>query len=333
MDGLLVRVLVIAVALVAETAAVASAAEDPEALIHQGVELRKKGDDIRAEGYFRRAYELAQTPRAAAQLGLVEMALGVYPEAERYLTDALASQDAWVRANNQVLQQTLDKARAQLVRVRIAGAPAGATVSTPARGTLKLPSDKTVWLPPGATSVHVEAAGMQAADVKVSGAAGETRDVTVTMPAEPTHSPGPGTVGATEQSSGPTREPEGTITRPESSPPAPSAGSGLRWGGVATGAAGVAAAVVGGVLFAAGNTKRDNLQSPTHPYDASDENWKTYRGAGIGLLVGGGALLAGGITMFVLGWQQEHAATGASSVALSGGAGPGFGLLRINGRF
>jgi hypothetical protein len=175
--------------------------------------------------------------------------------------------------------------------------------------------------------------GGQAADVKVSGAAGETRDVTVTMPAEPPRSPATGTVGATEQPSASSHEPEATITRPESSTPAPSAGSGLRWGGVATGAAGVAAAVVGGVLFAAGNTKRDNLQSPTHPYNASDENWKTYRGAGIGLLVGGGALLAGGVTMFVLGWQKEHAATGASGVALSGGAGPGFGLLRINGHF
>jgi hypothetical protein len=54
----------------------AGAAEDPEALIRQGIELRRAGQDARAEGYFRRTYQLAATSRTAAQLGLCELAVG-----------------------------------------------------------------------------------------------------------------------------------------------------------------------------------------------------------------------------------------------------------------
>jgi hypothetical protein len=42
----------------------ASPAEDPEELIRVGNSLRRKGDNLRAAGYIRRAYELAHTPRS-----------------------------------------------------------------------------------------------------------------------------------------------------------------------------------------------------------------------------------------------------------------------------
>ncbi|HEX3695674.1 MAG TPA: hypothetical protein VH374_09815 [Polyangia bacterium] len=64
MGGLFGRIiggLVVAGLSLASTAA-ATQSEDPETLIHQGIELRKKNDDLRAEGYFRRAFELARTP-------------------------------------------------------------------------------------------------------------------------------------------------------------------------------------------------------------------------------------------------------------------------------
>src|SRR6476659_9962930 len=53
----------------------ALAEEDAEALILQGNHLRQRGDNERAHGYFKRAYEIARTGRTAAQLGLVEMAI------------------------------------------------------------------------------------------------------------------------------------------------------------------------------------------------------------------------------------------------------------------
>jgi hypothetical protein len=209
------------------------------------------------------------------------MALSAYPETEQYLGDAMANPDAWVRANTQVLQQTLDRARTHLLRVQLVGLPAGATVSTTTRGALKVPPDNTIWLPPGDTTIRVEASGSSGADLKVTGAAGETRRVTVAIApeveraasAEPSHS------------SASYSEAQATIAETPAQPATQTPGSGLRWGGIGVGAAGVVAAVIGGVLLADGNAKRDNLQSRTHPYDPSDANWKTFQTSGIGLLI------------------------------------------------
>jgi hypothetical protein len=45
----------LSVATLLVAASVPARAEDPEALIKQGVELRRRGEDARAEGYIRRA--------------------------------------------------------------------------------------------------------------------------------------------------------------------------------------------------------------------------------------------------------------------------------------
>src|SRR5688500_10991836 len=56
-----------------------------EELIRQGVALRRSGQDQAALPLFQKAHEIGHTPRTAAQLGLVEMALGYVLEAERDL--------------------------------------------------------------------------------------------------------------------------------------------------------------------------------------------------------------------------------------------------------
>src|SRR5512138_3799471 len=73
--------MLVVVSLLASSVAMAES-EEPEALIRQGIELRRRGDDARAHGYFKRAYELSKTPRAAAQLGLVDQAVGRFAEAD-----------------------------------------------------------------------------------------------------------------------------------------------------------------------------------------------------------------------------------------------------------
>src|SRR3954471_9414020 len=69
--------------------------EGPEALIRQGVSLRRNGQESKAYGYFRRAYETAPTPRSTAQFGLSSVAVGKYAEAEWLLSAAMASGDPW----------------------------------------------------------------------------------------------------------------------------------------------------------------------------------------------------------------------------------------------
>src|SRR5450432_1999872 len=88
-------------ALVASTVtARADGGDAGEALVRRGLELRKAGQDEQALEAFRSAYKLKATPRAQAQMGMAEQALGRWGDAESDLKGALAvDQDAWIARN------------------------------------------------------------------------------------------------------------------------------------------------------------------------------------------------------------------------------------------
>ncbi|HEX3697261.1 MAG TPA: hypothetical protein VH374_17945 [Polyangia bacterium] len=319
-------------------AASPAAADDPEALIHQGNDLRRKGDDLRAEGYIKRAYEIAHTPRAAAQVGLVELALRSYVEAEQYLAEALAAPDRWVKENADVLEKALGQARAHLLRVEIVGAPPRATITTAARAPVKLDADRMLWLPPGDHALRVEAPGYEVAIVSVSGAAAETRRVLAKMQSErPPASDPAGPPVAPPVAAG---QLDGTGAG-GSSPAVPDStregrGRGLRWAGIGVGAVGAAAAAVGATLAIQGTSKRNSIENAAGmggPYNPADGNWQTLERAGVGLIVGGGVLVAGGVTMFLLGRSSGSAAGETNQVAVSIAGGRGFGFLQCQRRF
>jgi hypothetical protein len=336
-----VVLLVLLVLLVPATRAPAVAAtqEDPETLIKQGVELRRRHDDLRAEGYFRRAYNIARTPRSAAQLGLVEMALKSYAETERYLSEALSTPDGWIDAHRQTIEETLKAARTHLLGVELTGAPADASVTLPGREAVKLPADGKLWLVPGASSVRVEAAGRTSVVVDVSGAAGEMKRVPIKMSVEPSLRAAvtapPATVPAPAEAA-----PVATAVAPAARPEAAAPGSALRVAGIVVGAVGVGAAVAGAVVTSMGLSKKQHIEQASTTgtrYDPSDGNWESLRNAGIGLLVAGGVAAAGGVTLYLVGLHEGRSASGAPEeshgAAVSFSAGPGFGWLALRGSF
>src|SRR5262245_19512679 len=132
----------------------AVAQEDPEALIQKGLEMRKRGDDLRAHGYFKRAYDIARTPRSAAQLGLANQAIGNNLDAERYLSEALATGDPWVAKNRTVLETSRDAVRAKLGKVVVRGAPASTSVEIPGHPAATLDDAGLVWVPAGETTLR-----------------------------------------------------------------------------------------------------------------------------------------------------------------------------------
>lgn len=75
--------------LLAAQVAHAQTATSVDDLIHHGVELRRHGDDSGALLEFRRAYEAGHSPRAAAQMGWAEQALGRWLEADAHLREAM----------------------------------------------------------------------------------------------------------------------------------------------------------------------------------------------------------------------------------------------------
>jgi hypothetical protein len=101
-------------------------AESAEALIEEGIALRRAGDDQAAAAAFERAYAASPSPRGAAQLGLARQALGRWVDAHARLTEALAaSGDAWVDRNRAALEQALAVVQGEVgsVQILVSGAP------------------------------------------------------------------------------------------------------------------------------------------------------------------------------------------------------------------
>ena len=127
---------------------------------------------MRAEGYFKRAYQIAPTPRAMAQLGLVELALGDFAACERYLSDALADDDAWVRSYQKTIEDSRRTARSHLLQIVVTDAPPGTSATVGKGRHAQLGADGVLWLPPDETTVVFAATGFQPKTTTVHGQAG-----------------------------------------------------------------------------------------------------------------------------------------------------------------
>ena len=222
---------VIALAAVAVTVCPTLAmADEVEDLLRKGIDLRREGRDLDALETFRKANQLASTPRTVAQMGLAEQALGRWTDAFEHVEWALlARTDPWIAKNRSVLESSLATIRKHVGEVEILGDPKGAEVRIDGRlqGTLPL-----------ARSIHA-AAGTVSVEVRAPGYLTVTRSVIVT-PAELNRE----TIflqQASSTSAGqaePAREPErSTGSGDGGGPPAehgsPSWGRRLAWVGVA----------------------------------------------------------------------------------------------------
>lgn len=125
----------------------ARADEDDEALLHQGVELRKQGRNAEALALFERAYEIDPSARALAQVALAEQSLGHWVRAEEGLVEALGHmEDPWIARYSVPLTKALETTRDHLGSLQIDTDVDGAEVSvdgvgvgtSPLRGLLRV---------------------------------------------------------------------------------------------------------------------------------------------------------------------------------------------------
>jgi hypothetical protein len=150
---------------------------EAEALIRQGVELRSQKKDERALPLFEKAYQISRSPRTAGQLGLVEMALGYYVDAEKYLGEAVASPDhPWVAKNLATLKAQLATAKTQIGELSVIGEPAGAEVLVNGKSVGKLPLPGPIRLDKGRVDVQVRAAGYVSSSDTVTMVGGKRED-------------------------------------------------------------------------------------------------------------------------------------------------------------
>jgi tetratricopeptide (TPR) repeat protein len=94
-----------------------AAVGDEDALIRHGLELRRAGDDEAARAELQQAYDQEPSPRAAAQLGFVEQALGQWAKADEHVGEALKTPaDPWIRRNRAIIEDAHDRIQAHLTR-------------------------------------------------------------------------------------------------------------------------------------------------------------------------------------------------------------------------
>lgn len=155
---------------------VARAASDDtiaDGAIRRGVELRKLGKDPEALEEFRKAYAAAKTPRALAQIGLAEQALGRWVDAESDLESAVASKsDPWIRKNAATLNGALEVIRRHLGSLDVIG-PEGADLRVDGRAAGTLPLARPARVPIGTLTVELRKTGFFPATRPITIAAGE----------------------------------------------------------------------------------------------------------------------------------------------------------------
>jgi len=149
--------------LVAAALAVSSTARaaDADTMIRDGLDLRRSGRDREALSLFEQAVQARRTPRALAQLGLCQQALGLWPGAERNLEEALAGNgdDAWKAKNAKPLREALAFVKSKIGSVEVWGTPEGATVVVDEDPAGTLPLRAALRVAEGRRTVRVEAPG------------------------------------------------------------------------------------------------------------------------------------------------------------------------------
>jgi len=139
---------------------VAAETGSADALITKGLELRQSGQDRQALPLFQEAARKEPTPRATAQVGLCEYALGLWVEAEDHVQKALAGRtDPWIRKNERSLKAALDGIQERLGLLDVWGEPAAARVAVDGHPVGGLPLEHPLRLTAGRHSLVIEAAG------------------------------------------------------------------------------------------------------------------------------------------------------------------------------
>jgi hypothetical protein len=132
---------------------------DPERWLHEGFELRGQGLDLEAFELFTRAAEATHWPRAFAQLGLAEQALGRWAAADEHVRQALAAvDDPWIVSRRPYLEQAAETIAAHIAELNAVG-PDGAELFVQGRLVGILPLAAPVRVAVGQAVVVVRRVG------------------------------------------------------------------------------------------------------------------------------------------------------------------------------
>jgi len=160
----------------------ADANADAEALIAQGIELRRQGKDAEALEVFKRAAETHSTPRALAQIGLAQQALGQWVASEAHLKLALDHpNNPWIGRNRDTLGRSLSAVAEHLGSVEVNCEVAGASVTVNGVPAGTIPLAAPLRVVAGSAVLEVTAAGYHPLTRNLQVSAGSLARETVTL--------------------------------------------------------------------------------------------------------------------------------------------------------
>ena len=276
-----------------------SAPDHADELFEQATAAYDAGRLPEAHAKLLQAWALKKTHDIAGNLGVVELKLGENAQAAEHLTWALQHfPPTEADQAKHGFEQKLAKARAQIGALRVRVSVDGAEVTVNGRAMGRAPLDDEVFVEAGAVRVSARREGYATVEQTVSVAKGEAREVVIPLVAA---------------------KPAGRSVVP----------------GVVLGSAAGAALITGVGLFAAGRSKLssahdayDAIRNAGHSCVAGAANAdpgcadlqstasasNTLQRAGVGLLIGAGALGVGSVIYFMLPPSSASTRTGALRV-------------------
>jgi hypothetical protein len=161
--------------------------QNPDALIDAGVALREQGHDDLALQDFQKAYALAPSSHALAQIGLAEQALGIWLKAEHDVSEALKDvADPWIEKNRSALASALSTIQTHLGTLEIRCNAPGAEVFVDGGSLGKLDPGSSVRVEAGTREVQVRAPGKYASSRSVIVPPGGVARETIALETIPT---------------------------------------------------------------------------------------------------------------------------------------------------
>jgi hypothetical protein len=165
-------------------ARLASAEGEDEELIRGGVDLRRHGNDARALELFQHAYSVRRSPRAAAQMGLAEQALGRWVAAFGHLREGLAAKDdPWIARNRITLSDAAARVAEHVGWLEIVGGSPGAEVRLDGIGRGQLPLNHSLVVTTGSVAIEITVPGRLPVQRTTVVRAGETTRESFEAPA------------------------------------------------------------------------------------------------------------------------------------------------------
>lgn len=137
--------------------------DDPDVLIRDGISFRRNGNDQAGLDRFQRAYELNHSPRAMAQIGLAEQALGRWAKADKHLRQALQEgripRDPWVQKHHDPIDSALATVSRHVGQLEVTGTPAASEVRVDGELAGRLPLPGPITATVGGVAIEVTAPG------------------------------------------------------------------------------------------------------------------------------------------------------------------------------